>query len=93
MLQIRYLGLNYFKDVVNYLEIILYTSTLIFIAPFIVETVDGAYYARNISTLEGVKWNAGAVAVLLAWGNFLLYLQRFPFFGLYVVMFIEVSSI
>ncbi|XP_062377181.1 transient receptor potential cation channel subfamily A member 1b [Sardina pilchardus] len=35
-------------------------------------------------------WEAGAVAILLAWVNFLLYLQRFEHFGIYVVMFGEI---
>ncbi|PIK62526.1 putative transient receptor potential cation channel subfamily A member 1-like, partial [Apostichopus japonicus] len=36
------------------------------------------------------QWPCGAVAVFLAWFNFLLYLQRFDIFGIYVVMFLEI---
>lgn len=43
----------------------------------------------NQSIIE-LKWTAGAVSILFAWFNLLLYLKRFPYFGLYVVMFVEV---
>jgi transient receptor potential cation channel subfamily A protein 1 len=33
-----------------------------------------------------------AVAVFCAWFNYLLYLQRFNSFGIYVVMFLEILS-
>uniref|UniRef100_A0A3B3TF35 Transient receptor potential cation channel subfamily A member 1 n=1 Tax=Paramormyrops kingsleyae TaxID=1676925 RepID=A0A3B3TF35_9TELE len=35
-------------------------------------------------------WRAGAWGVLTSWINFLLYLQRFEHFGIYVVMFREI---
>ena len=91
ILQIRYLGIHYFKEAVNYLEIILYTSTILFIVPFIAETVTESIDEES-EPWKSMKWNAGSVAVLLAWSNLLLYLKRFPFFGLYVVMFVEVCK-
>ena len=36
------------------------------------------------------KWNAGAISVFLTWVNLLLFLTRFPYFGVYVEMFVEV---
>ncbi|XP_066924835.1 transient receptor potential cation channel subfamily A member 1-like isoform X2 [Clytia hemisphaerica] len=90
LLQIYYLGYHYFKEMVNYLEIILYTATLFFILPFIVESLDQDKYYDNQKLWESMKWNAGSIAILLGWSNLLLYLKRFPFFGLYVVMFMEV---
>ncbi|XP_063076013.1 transient receptor potential cation channel subfamily A member 1a [Engraulis encrasicolus] len=36
-------------------------------------------------------WPVGALAVLFGWMNLLLYLQRFERFGIYVVMFREIS--
>ncbi|XP_071393309.1 transient receptor potential cation channel subfamily A member 1-like isoform X2 [Centroberyx affinis] len=41
--------------------------------------------------LEGsLHWQAGAMAILQSWIGFLLYLQRFEHFGIYVVMFGEI---
>ncbi|XP_028831479.1 transient receptor potential cation channel subfamily A member 1a [Denticeps clupeoides] len=37
-------------------------------------------------------WQAGSIAVLISWVNFLLYLQRFERFGIYVVMFREIAK-
>ncbi|CAB1326262.1 unnamed protein product [Coregonus sp. 'balchen'] len=37
-------------------------------------------------------WEAGVVAVLLSWINFLLYFQRFECVGIYVVMFLEIAK-
>lgn len=89
ILQIRYLGLHYFKEAVNYLEIVLYASTILFILPFLAELLDDSIDEQT-NPWKDMKWNAGAIAVLLGWSNLLLYLKRFPFFGLYVVMFVEV---
>ncbi|KAF7691743.1 transient receptor potential cation channel subfamily A member 1b [Silurus meridionalis] len=42
--------------------------------------------------VEGnLHWQAGALAILFAWMNFLLFLQRFDRFGIYVVMFGEIT--
>ncbi|XP_012565640.2 transient receptor potential cation channel subfamily A member 1 isoform X1 [Hydra vulgaris] len=69
---------EYFKDFNNYLELILYTSTFIYMLSFI------NYVTMNI------KWTAGVFSILFAWTNLLLYLKRDTFFGVYVVMIIEV---
>eukprot|EP00794_Sanderia_malayensis_P000576 gene576-1235_t len=71
---------KYFSHGVNYLEWGLYISTMIFMLQF----MSGA----NISLK--MKWNAGAIAILLTWIDLLLFLTRFPYFGLYIVMFVEV---
>ena len=100
-MQLCCLGLRYFKDYANYVEIILYTSTVLFIIPFIIESLDPLYHnykTANLTSnsqkyytkLDSIKWNSGAISILLAWGNLLLFLKRFPSVGLYVVMFIEV---
>lgn len=62
----------------NAIEWVLYASAVVYITPFIGN--------KAVSW----QWEAGAVAVFLAWFNCLLYLQRFDFFGIYVVMFLEI---
>ncbi|XP_045160098.2 transient receptor potential cation channel subfamily A member 1-like isoform X2 [Mercenaria mercenaria] len=69
---------KYLQDLTNAIEWVLYGSAVIYIAPFIGNTT------------VSWQWEAGAIAVFLAWFNCLLYLQRFDFFGIYVVMFLEI---
>ncbi|XP_060594443.1 transient receptor potential cation channel subfamily A member 1-like isoform X2 [Ruditapes philippinarum] len=69
---------KYFRDFTNAIEWVLYGSAIVYIIPFI--------GGRTVSW----QWEAGAIAVFLAWFNCLLYLQRFDFFGIYVVMFLEI---
>ena len=74
---------KYFRQGINYLEWILYMSTLVFMFDFLLSS--------NVISFRQ-KWNAGAISVLLTWINLLLFLTRFPYFGLYVVMFVEVFA-
>lgn len=56
---------KYFLDLINYLEWILYVSTVFFVLPFL------------CSTTPIWQWIAGAIAVFLAWFNCLLFLRRY----------------
>ena len=98
VIQMIYLRLRYFKDPVNYLEMLLYVTTFLFMMPFIIQNVDDFFENGSLienkleeyADLENIKWQAGSISILAAWLNLLLYLKRFPTFGLYVVMFVEV---
>ena len=87
--QVYYLGRIYLKEVVNWFEFTLYTTTLLFMIPFIMCQL-GANI--NTKTIENMKWQAGVISILFAWFNLLFYLKRLPFIGLYVVMFTEVLT-
>lgn len=83
--------LEYFFDLENYVEIILYISSILFTLPFLLDQHHcGNTVPANYKEIDQIKWQAGAVCIFLAWSNLLLHLKRFPFFGLVVVMFIEV---
>ncbi|XP_041357845.1 transient receptor potential cation channel subfamily A member 1-like [Gigantopelta aegis] len=69
---------RYFMDVQNLLEWSLYVLTLVFAAPFL------------FGMAFHWQWESGAVVIFLAWFNALVFLQRFDFFGIYVVMFLEI---
>ncbi|XP_041484438.1 transient receptor potential cation channel subfamily A member 1-like isoform X2 [Lytechinus variegatus] len=69
---------RYFYEFTNLLEWTLYATSLAFVAPYLA--------GEN----KDFQWQCGAIAVFLAWFNFLLYLQRFDIFGIYVVMFLEI---
>ncbi|KAL3210269.1 hypothetical protein MRX96_052215 [Rhipicephalus microplus] len=73
---------KYFLDIMNVLEWTLYISA-------------GLMAAGHLSTAVVDRSNQyimAALAVFLAWFNYLLYLQRFNRIGLYVVMFLEILS-
>ena len=72
---------RYFMKGNNYLEWTLYLSTIVFMLDFLI--------AEDSVTFKQ-KWNAGAISVFLTWVNLLLFLTRFPYFGVYVEMFVEV---
>nr|KAG5700757.1 hypothetical protein BaRGS_034960 [Batillaria attramentaria] len=69
---------RYFTDSLNAFEWTLYILSLLFSAPFL------------LSYSFHWQWEAGALAIFAAWFNLLVILQRFDFFGIYVVMFLEI---
>lgn len=85
--QAVYLGRRYLKDIVNWFEFALYLSTFLFMLPFILCQISSDV---DHQLLKDLKWQAGAISILFAWCNLLLYLKRVPYFGLYVLMFTEV---
>ncbi|XP_074843185.1 transient receptor potential cation channel subfamily A member 1 isoform X2 [Carettochelys insculpta] len=70
--------LKYLLDCSNLLDWTIYTSSIIFVSSLFVNTP------------VGLQWECGAIAVYLSWMNFLLYLQRFESYGIYIVMFWEI---
>ena len=58
-------------------------STMVFMLSFFLES-----RIQQVNFTQ--KWNAGAISVFLTWVNLLLFLTRFPYFGVYVEMFVEV---
>uniref|UniRef100_A0A3B4D255 Ion transport domain-containing protein n=1 Tax=Pygocentrus nattereri TaxID=42514 RepID=A0A3B4D255_PYGNA len=69
---------SYFLDSSNPSDWATAVSSLVFVVPMF------------CSTASTWHWEAGALAILFAWINFLLYFQRFERFGIYVVMFGEI---
>ncbi|KAL6462943.1 hypothetical protein MHYP_G00293650 [Metynnis hypsauchen] len=69
---------SYFLDSSNPSDWATAVSSLVFVIPMF------------CSTESKWHWEAGALAILFAWINFLLYFQRFERFGIYVVMFGEI---
>ncbi|KAJ8401456.1 hypothetical protein AAFF_G00383750 [Aldrovandia affinis] len=71
-------GSNYFRDTTNLLDWGAAVMSMLFVVPML------------LGVKSSLHWQAGAFAVLVSWMNFLLYLQRFEHFGIYVVMVREV---
>uniref|UniRef100_A0A6J0V738 Transient receptor potential cation channel subfamily A member 1 n=1 Tax=Pogona vitticeps TaxID=103695 RepID=A0A6J0V738_9SAUR len=70
--------LKYLLDYSNLLDWTIYTTSIIFVSSLF------------ISLPGQLQWECGAIAIFLSWMNFLLYLQRFENYGIYVVMFWEI---
>ena len=73
---------KYFKDTSNYLDWILYISTSLFMAPYLVSP----------GSFSTVFWPFGVVAVFVCYTNMLLFLRRYRLFGTYISMYIEVTK-
>ena len=71
----------------NVFEIGLYASAFFFLLPFIMCQVK---HDPNEELITDLKSQAGAICVLLSWFYLMLHLKRYPYFGLYVLMYIEV---
>ncbi|XP_029934624.1 transient receptor potential cation channel subfamily A member 1b isoform X2 [Myripristis murdjan] len=80
VVQISQQGWNYLKDYSNSCDWFAAIFSLLFVIPLFL-SADGSLH-----------WQAGAMAVFQSWVGFLLYLQRFEHFGIYVVMFGEIMK-
>ena len=72
--------LEYFLESTNYVEWGLYLTTLIFVLD-----------ANSLTAATGVKshwqWQIGSIAILLSWLELMLFIQKLPRIGIYVLMF------
>ncbi|CAE1328150.1 TRPA1 [Acanthosepion pharaonis] len=72
---------EYFSGLSQSMEWLLYILSLVFICPFV-------FMQKSVDN----QWDIGIMTVFIAWFNCLLYLQRFNFSGIYVVMFLEILA-
>ena len=79
-LQLIQLRLDYVADWVNWMEIIMVILSIIFVWVF------------NTDCLcpERWQWQIGTIAVFLAWTDFIIFVQKLPGVGIYVVMLIDI---
>ena len=68
---------TYVKDWINYLEIVLYLTSITFVWVF-------HYDCLCPSTWQ---WQLGVAAVFLGWANLIVFVSNIPFIGIYVLMF------
>ena len=82
---------KYFKVFSNYLDWILYTSTTIFMAPYVtpLDVLD-----ERFSSMKDPRdiWILGAVAIFVCHINMMLFLRRYRLFGTYISMYLEVTK-
>ena len=77
IVQIMKTTYRYFLNVENYIELLTYASSIIFVSQF----------GSNCWCPSTWQWQLGAIAVFLAWINLILFLKRVPLLGIYVLMF------
>ena len=84
-LQLLFLRLDYFKDLTNLIEWVLYSCCLMVSVPSI------SPYDFFICTIYAPEfWMIATVGAFLAWVNLCLFLRRFGEIGLYVAMMFDV---
>ncbi|XP_078542291.1 transient receptor potential cation channel subfamily A member 1 [Lissotriton helveticus] len=80
LVQIIQQRVKYLMDATNLVDWTIHVTSIIFVSTF---------WKKSIS-IGHWQWQCGAMAVFASWVNFLLYLQRFESFGIYIVMFWEI---
>ena len=68
---------HYFLKIENYIELLAYLSSIIFVS----------HFGTNCWCSRNWQWQLGAFGVFLAWINLILFLKRVPLLGIYVLMF------
>ncbi|XP_078375252.1 uncharacterized protein LOC144658662 isoform X2 [Oculina patagonica] len=82
---------NYFKDTSNYLDWILYISTILFMAPYVtsLDVLDEGFSGMSDPR---ALWILGVVAIFACYTNMMLFLRRYRLFGTYISMYTEVTK-
>ena len=68
---------SYIKNWINYLEIVLYLTSIMFVWVFHFDCLCPSTW----------QWQLGVVAVFLGWANLIVFVSNIPFIGIYVLMF------
>ena len=71
---------HYILDWINWMEIVLYVSSIIFVWVFHVNCLCPFTW----------QWQIGVVAVFLGWIDLIVFISKFPLTGIYVLMFVKI---
>ena len=80
ILQCLLLRWNYVKDWENWMEIALYICSIVFAWVF---------HTECLCPFEW-QWQVGVVSMFLGWITLLVFIQKFPNIGIYVLMFLSI---
>jgi len=72
----------YLLDWTNWIELVLFAFTIMFIFVF----------PTPCLCPQNWQWELGIMAVFLAWIDLVLFVQKFPVFGIYIVMFLKICK-
>ena len=67
----------YVKNWINHLEIVLYSTSIIFVWVFHFDCLCPSTW----------QWQLGVAAMFLGWANLIVFVSNIPFIGIYVLMF------
>ncbi len=71
---------QYIRDYINWIEILLYVCSIIFVWVFHIDCLCPLNW----------QWQIGVVAVFLGWINLIIFISKLPFAGIYVLMFVKI---
>ena len=71
---------RYLLDWVNWMEIVLFLSSIIYV---------WVYHVDCLCPLTW-QWQIGVVAVFLGWIDLIVFISKFPFTGIYVLMLVKI---
>uniref|UniRef100_A0A8C5MP51 Transient receptor potential cation channel subfamily A member 1 n=1 Tax=Leptobrachium leishanense TaxID=445787 RepID=A0A8C5MP51_9ANUR len=80
IVQIVQQKIKYLMDGSNIIDWTIHVSSIIFVSSM----------WHTTFAMDHWQWQCGAVAAFTSWVNFLIYLQRFESYGIYIVMFWEI---
>ncbi|XP_066929827.1 transient receptor potential cation channel subfamily A member 1 homolog isoform X2 [Clytia hemisphaerica] len=80
--------LSYVADLTNWMEWLIYLLAIFFVR----EDYDWVTTSTSLCQLDSYFINIGALTIFLAWIDLLLFIQKFPSLGIYVVMFTDVTK-
>ena len=75
---------RYFTHFTNYTEWCCYFTALCYVAPYL--------RGENIFRKTMALWPLATTVILLSYTSLILFLRRFTYFGVYILMFIEVTK-
>ena len=71
---------SYILDWVNWMEIVIFVCSIIFVWVFHVDCLCPLTW----------QWQIGVVAVFLGWVGLIVFISKFPLTGIYVLMFVKI---
>lgn len=71
---------KYFLDWVNWVELALFTCSILFVVVFFTDCYCPMRW----------QWQLGALAVFLGWLDLIIFIRKLPLTGIYVVMFVDI---
>ncbi len=71
---------RYIRDYVNWIEIVLFICSIIFVWVFHIDCLCPLYW----------QWQIGVVAVFLGWVVLIFFVSKLPFAGIYVLIFVKI---
>lgn len=80
--QVFVLKHRYVLEWSNWIELTLFVFSIIF----------GCLFWSQCLCPKGWQWQIGTIAVFLAWIDLMLFFDKFPWIGIYVLMFVKVVS-